>query len=73
MERLLPPRLCDALIATADRVIKLDASTTSATLSTGLSLEKSVKTMRALSVVSPTGPPNMDTSMKMILGRPRRG
>lgn len=46
-------RLLDALITAADRVIKLDASTTSTTLSTGLSLEKSVKTVRALPVVSP--------------------
>ena len=35
--------LLDALIATADRVVKLVTSTTSATLSTGLSLEKPVR------------------------------
>jgi hypothetical protein len=35
--------LLDALIATADRVIKLVTSTTSATLSTGLSLKQSVR------------------------------
>ena len=35
--------LLDTLIATADRVITLEGSTTSATLSTGLSLEQSVR------------------------------
>jgi hypothetical protein len=39
--------LLDALIATADRVVKLVTSTTSATLSTGLSLEKSVRVRSA--------------------------
>ena len=41
----LPGRdgLLDTLIATADRVITLEGSTTSATLSTGLSLEQSVR------------------------------
>ncbi|HWQ68594.1 MAG TPA: hypothetical protein VN494_01340 [Patescibacteria group bacterium] len=43
MERLLPPRLLDILIATADRVVKLDASTASTTLSAGLSLEKLIR------------------------------
>ena len=54
-------RLLDTLIAAADRVIKLDASM--------LYLEKSVKTVQALPVVSPAAPVNADTSTQVI---PRR-
>lgn len=63
----LPDRdgLLDALIATADRVIKLDAST--------LYLEKSVKTVRALPVVNPAEPPRLDTSVKVMPRSRRRG
>lgn len=58
-------RLLDALIAEADRVIKLDAST--------LFLEKPVKTVRALSVVSPAALRNVDTRTQVIPGRRRHG
>ena len=63
----LPNRdgLLDALMAMADKVIKLDAST--------LYLEKSVKGVHALPVVSRVEPPRLDASVKVAPRRRCRG
>ena len=63
----LPDRdgLLDALMAMADKVIKLDAST--------LYLEKSVKGVHALPVVSRVEPPRLDASVKVAPRRRCRG
>lgn len=58
-------RLLEALITEADKVIKLDASM--------LYLEKSVKTVQALPVVSSAAPPNVDTSTQVIARRRYHG
>jgi hypothetical protein len=63
----LPDRdgLLDALMAMADKVIKLDTST--------LYLEKSVKGVHALPVVSRVEPPRLDASVKVAPRRRCRG
>lgn len=53
-------RMLETLIATADRVVKLDATT--------LCLEKSAKTVRALRVVSPAELPNLDSRQDSLKG-----
>jgi len=58
-------RLLEALIAEADRVIKLDASM--------LYLEKSLKTIQALPVISPAALRNVDTRTQVIPRRRHHG
>ncbi len=58
-------RLLDALMAMADKVIKLEAS--------ALYLEKPVKAGKALPVVSRVEPPGLDTSTKVTPRRRRHG